>query len=70
MAIMAIAVHHARSQVTLDVARSKATHSATFYTNPETSQDPGVSWYVENTSQLPCSLSRRNHLNMSLNKHI
>ena len=43
MAVMAIAVHHARLQVKLDAASSKATHSATFCNNPEASQGPGMS---------------------------
>ena len=43
MAVMAIAVHHARLQVKLDAASSNATHSATFCNNPEASQGPGMS---------------------------
>ena len=43
MAVMAIAVHHARLKFKLDAASIETTHSATFCNNPEASQDPGMS---------------------------
>ena len=38
MAVMAIAVQHARLELNLDAACIETTHSATFCNNPEASQ--------------------------------
>ena len=43
MAVMAIAVHHARLEFSLNAARIETTHSATFCDTPEASQDLGMS---------------------------
>ena len=38
MAVMAIAMHHARLEPNLDATCIETTHSATFFNNPEASQ--------------------------------
>ena len=43
MAVMAIAVHHARLKLKWNAARIETTHSLTFCNNPEASQEPGMS---------------------------
>ena len=43
IAVMAIAVHHARLEFSFDAARIETTHSVTFCDTPDASQDLGMS---------------------------